>query len=111
MRRKLFSQFLANVLMFFLLTILATVLAFVLLSSASGLISGSLAKNRYPASAVIEDDYSQIDASDIVRSGGGVQVVDKDYRVVLSHGLDTIGKDQLTVEEFTTFLMESKSTP
>lgn len=111
MRRKLFSQFLANVLMFFLLTILATVLAFVLLSSASGLISGSLAKNRYPASAVIEDDYSQIDASDIVRSGGGVQVVDKDYRVVLSHGLDTIGKDQLTVEEFTTFLMESKSKP
>ena len=111
MKRKLFSQFLGNFLMIFLLTILATVLAFVLLSFASGLISGSLAKNQYPASAIIKEDYSQIDASAVVRSGGGVQVVDKEYRVVYSHGLDTIGKDELTVEEFTTFLIESKSKP
>ncbi|HHV72642.1 MAG TPA: HAMP domain-containing histidine kinase [Clostridia bacterium] len=94
-----------------MLTILATALAFVLLSFASGLISGSLAKNQYPASAIIKKDYRQIDASAIVQSGGGVQVVDKEYRVVYSSGLDTIGKDRLTAEEFTTFLTESKSKP
>lgn len=111
MRRKLSNQFLQNFLVIFLLTILDTVLAFVLLSFASGLIADSLAKNQYPASAIIKEDYRQIDASAVVKNGGGVQVVDKGYRVVYTSGLDTIGKDKLTVEEFTTFLTESKSKP
>jgi signal transduction histidine kinase len=111
MKRKLSNQFFRNFLVIFLLTILDTVLAFVLLSFASGLIAGSLAKNQYPASAIIKEDYKQIDASAIVENGGGVQVVDKEYRVVYSRGLDTIGKDKLAVEEFTTFLTESKSKP
>ena len=109
--KRLSNQFLRNFLVIFLLTILDTVLAFMLLSFASNLISGSLAKNRYPASAIIKDDYRQIDASVVVQNGGGVQVVDKEYRVVYSSGLDTIGKDKLTAGEFTTFLTESKSKP
>lgn len=111
MKSKLSNQFLRNFLVIFLLAILDTVLAFVLLSLASGLISGSLAKNRYPASAIIQDDYRQIDSSAVVQNGGGVQVVDKEYRVVYSSGLDTIGKEQLAPEEFTAFLTESKSKP
>ena len=111
MKRKLSNQFFINFLVIFLMTILDTVLAFVLLSFASGFISGSLAKNRYPASAIIKENYNQIDASEVVESGGGVQVVDKEYRVVYSKGLDTIGKDKLTVEEFTVFLTESKNKP
>ncbi len=111
MKRKLSNQFLINFLVIFLLTILDTALAFVLLSFASRLISGSLVKNQYPASAIIKEDYRQIDASGVVENGGGVQVVDKEYRVVYSRGLDTIGKDKLTVEEFTAFLTQSKSRP
>ena len=111
MKRKLSNQFFRNFLVIFLLTILDIVLAFVFLSFASGLISGSLAKNRYPAGAIIKEDYNQIDASAVVKNGGGVQVVDKEYRVVYSRGLDTIGKDKLTIEEFTAFLTESKSKP
>ena len=111
MKRKLSNEFLRNFLVIFLLTILDTILAFVFLSFASGLIAGSLAKNQYPASAIIQEDYNQIDASDVVKSGGGVQVVDREYRVVYSKGLDTIGKDKLTIEEFTAFLTESKNKP
>jgi len=111
MKRKLSNQFLGNFLVIFLLTILATVLAFAMLSFASGLISGSLVKNRYPASAIIKEDHRQIDSSAVVENGGGVQVVDKDYRVVYSRGLDTIGKDRLSAGEFTAFLKESKSKP
>lgn len=111
MRRKLSDQFFRNFLVIFLLTILDTILAFVLLSFASRSIAGSLAKNQYPASTIIKEDYNQIDASAVVQNGGGVQVVDKNYRVVYSRGLDTIGKDELTVEEFTAFLTESKSKP
>ncbi|NLM94793.1 MAG: HAMP domain-containing histidine kinase, partial [Firmicutes bacterium] len=54
------------------------------------------------------DDYSQIDASPIVKSGGSVQVIDKDYRVVRSEGPDAIPQQQLTPTEFTEFLMWSK---
>ena len=108
MKRKLSNQFLVNFVVILLLTILATILAFVLLSFASNLISDSLAKNQYPAASLIQEDYRQIDASDVVEKGGGVQVVDKEYRVVYSSGLDTLGKSQLSAGEFTTFLTESK---
>ena len=75
-KRKLSNQFLKNFLVIFLLAILDTILALMLLSFASRLIAGSLTKNRYPASAIIKDDYEQIDASAVVQNGGGVQVVD-----------------------------------
>jgi len=110
-KRKLSNQFLRNFLVIFLLAILDTVLAFMLLYFASRLISGSLTKNRYPASAIMKDEYNQIESSAVVKNGGGVQVVDREYRVVYSKGLDTIGKDKLTAEEFTAFLKESKSKP
>ncbi|HOQ10535.1 MAG TPA: HAMP domain-containing sensor histidine kinase [Syntrophomonadaceae bacterium] len=111
MNRTLSNQFLISFVVIFLLTILATVLAFVMLSFASQFIAGSLVKNQYPASAIIKDDYNQIDATPVVQNGGGVQVIDKEYRVVFSRGLDTIGKDQLSAGEFTKFLLESKSKP
>lgn len=111
MKRKLSNQFLRNFWVIFILTILDTVLAFVLLSFASRWIAGSLAKNQYTAKTIIKEDYRQINASPVVQNGGGVQVVNKEYRVVYSKGLDTIGKNQLTAEEFTRFLTESQSKP
>jgi signal transduction histidine kinase len=111
MKRKLSDQFLSNYLIVFLLTMLVTAFAFAMLSIASGLIADTLAKNRYTASAIIKEDYTQIDSSEVVQNSGGVQVVDKDYRVVYSSGLNTLGKSQLTVGEFTAFLLESKEKP
>lgn len=111
MKKKLSNQFLGNFFIIFLLTIFDIILAFALLSYASGLIADSLVKNRFPASSIIKDDYRQIDASAVVENGGGVQVVDREYRVVYTEGLDTIGKDRLTAEEFTAFLTESPKKP
>jgi hypothetical protein len=71
MKRKLSNQFLGNFLVIFLLTILDIILAFVLLSHASGLIADSLVKNKFPASSIIKDDYRQIDSSEIVENGSG----------------------------------------
>jgi signal transduction histidine kinase len=110
-KRKLSNQFLRYFWVMFLLFILATVLAFVLISVASSWIAGSLAKNRYSASAIMKEDYRQIDTSAVVENGGGVQIVDKDLRVVYSSGVDTIRKDKLSIQEFTAFLTENKSNP
>jgi signal transduction histidine kinase len=82
-----------------------------MLSFASSLISGNLAKNKYPASAIIKEDYTQIDTSAILQNGGGVQIMDTEYRILLSAGLDTIGKNQLSAEEFKSFLIESNDKP
>lgn len=109
MKRKLSNQFLVNFLTIFLLTILATVLAFFLLSIASKMIYGNLLKNQYSASSIIKENYQEIDATDIVNNGGGVQIVDKNYRIIYSEGLNTFDKDQFSIEEFTKFLTESKS--
>ncbi len=109
MRRKLSRQFLTNYLIVFLLSILAAFFAFLLLSLANGMLSDTLMKNIYPASSIMRDDYAKIDASPVIQNGGGVQVVDKTYRVLYSGGVDTIGKEQLSAAEFTDFLVQSKS--
>ena len=109
MRRRLSSQFLLNYLVILLLTAAATYLALALLGLASGKIAGQLAKARYPASAIIKEDYAQIDASPVILAGGGVQVIDEQLRIVYSGGIDTLGKTQLSVEEFTDFLRRSRS--
>lgn len=109
MKKKISNQFFAHYLVVLFLVFLATVLAVLLLSFASQLASNTFAKNKYPASAIMQDDYKQIDAAPIVQNGGSVQVIDKEYRVVLSEGEDAIPQKQLTAGEFTNFLVRSKS--
>ena len=109
MKRKLSNQFFINYLIIFLLVILATAIAISLLSLSSALASAAFVKNKYPASSIVKDDYRQIDASLIVKNGGSVQIIDKDYRVVFADGKDTIIKSQLSAAEFTDFLIQSKS--
>ena len=111
MRRKLSNQFHSSYLVVLLLTILATALAFVLLSLASGWIEGGLTKNRYSADSIMRQNIAQIDSSGVVASGGGVQAIDKQYRIIYTQGLDTFGKSQLSVEEFTAFLLENHTKP
>lgn len=109
MKHKISNQFLSHYLIVFLLSLLALAAAFFLFAFADSFVSGTLMKNTYPASVLMRDDYTQIDTNAVVRNGGGVQVVDRDYRVVFSAGLDTIGKQQLSVSEFTDFLTRSRS--
>lgn len=111
MKNKISNQFLGHFLIIFLITILATALTFALISAASGMISASLTKNRFPADSIIKEDYTQIDDSEVVENGGGVQIVDKNYTVVYTAGLDTINKEQLDAQEFTDFLTESGNMP
>jgi signal transduction histidine kinase len=108
MKKKIANQFLTHYLVVFVMVILSTVLSFSLMSFASQLASDLFAKNKYPASSIMQDDYNQIDTAQVVQNGGSVQVIDKEYRVVVSQGKDAIPKKQLTAAEFTEFLRLSK---
>lgn len=109
MKQKISNQFLINYLIAFLLSIFAAISAVILLSFASDILSRTLVKNNYPASAYIQDDYTKIDSSPIIENGGGIQIINKDYEIVYTRGINTIKKNKFTTEEFTDFLIYSKS--
>jgi signal transduction histidine kinase len=108
MKNKISNQFLKNYLIVFLLSIVATVFAYILLSFATDIISNTLVKNRYPAEHIMKDNIVDIDSEPVVQNGGGVQVINDKYEVVYSEGLNTLGTKKFTVSEFTNFLIKSK---
>lgn len=109
LKKKISNQFLVNYLIAFMLSIFAAISAVLLLSFASDVLSRTLVKNNYPASAYIQDDYTKIDASPILENGGGIQIINKNHEVVYSRGINTLNKDKFTTSEFTDFLIYSKS--
>jgi signal transduction histidine kinase len=109
MKSKISNQFLINYLIAFVLSILAAFFALLLMSFASDVIAKTLVKNRYPASQIMRDDYREIDPGPVVQNGGGIQVINEEYEVVYSAGLDTLATKHFTTQQFTEFLMQSKS--
>jgi signal transduction histidine kinase len=90
------------------MSILAAVFAFLLLSFANDVISKTLVKNRYSASLIMRDDYTKIDPEPVIQNGGGVQIINEQYKVIFSEGLNTLETTQLTAGQFTDFLVHSK---
>lgn len=109
MKRKISNQFFTQYIIIFILVIAATVSAYFLMILANQLAAGLFAKNRYPASEIMRDDYKYIAYAPVVQNGGSVQIVDSEYRVLLSEGDDVFPQKQLTAAEFTEFLVWSKS--
>lgn len=109
MKGKISNQFLVNYALMFIISSTIAVFAFILSDFANHVISTTLIKNNYTAESLMQDDYNRIDTTKVVNNGGGVQVINSNYEVVLSKGLNTFSKDKLTVSEFTDFLTASQS--
>ncbi len=109
MNRKIENKFLTNYILMFIISTMIGVFAFMLLGFANDVLSKTLVKNHYTAKSLMRDDYKYIDVTSVVEHGGGIQIINADYEVEFSEGLNTITKDKLTVEEFTEFLIMSKS--
>ncbi len=108
MKLKIKNQFLLNYIIMFLISIIVTVGAFLLLSFFDDMVSKTLMKNNYTASSLMKDDYQQIDFDAVVQNGGGVQIVNDKLTIVRSEGINKFLKDSMTVSEFTQFLINSK---
>ncbi|HBW34580.1 HAMP domain-containing sensor histidine kinase [Desulfosporosinus sp. BICA1-9] len=109
MNRKIENRFLANYVVMFIISTMIGIFAFMLLGFANDLIAKTLVKNNYTAQNLMMDDYKSIDTTSVVDKGGGVQVINTNYEVLYSAGINTLLKDKLTTEEFTEFLVLSKS--
>ncbi len=109
MNRKIQNWFLANYVLMFILSIMVIGSTLLLLSFANYMVGETLVKNHYTAASLMRDDYRQIETAEVIANGGGVQVINRDYEVVLSAGLDAIGKERLSVQEFTDFLTANRA--
>lgn len=110
LKRGIGRQFLGYYLFVILLSLLAGLAAYGMLSLANGMLAGNLLKDRYPASAYLESSPEEIDAREIVENGGGLQVVGSDYSIRYSAGLNPLDPTDLNAASFTRFLMNSGNT-
>ena len=109
MNTKIENRFLVNYILMFIISTMIAFFAFMLLGFAGDVTAKNLVKNTHTAKSLMQDDYRLIDTSKVIDNGGGVQVVNTNYEVVYSVGLNTFVEEQLTTAEFTDFLIKSKS--
>jgi signal transduction histidine kinase len=109
MNRKIENGFLVNYVLMFIISSMIGLFTFMLLGFANDVISKTLVNNNYTAKSLMKDNYKAIDTKTVTDNGGGVQVINPNYEVAYSAGLNTLSKDRLTTAEFTDFLMMSKS--
>lgn len=109
MKNKISNQFFISYIIVFVMSIVATAIAIQAMSFADSVIAKTLVKNNYTADSIMQDDYTTIDTTVVVENNGGVQVVNKNYKVIYSDGLNILGDETLTKEEFTDFLINSNS--
>jgi len=109
MNKRIQNRFLGNYVLMFIISTMIALFSLMILGFANDVISKTLVKNNYTAKNLMRDDYKGINKAAVIDNGGGVQVINANYEVVLSSGINTIQKDKLTTAEFTNFLIMSKS--
>jgi signal transduction histidine kinase len=108
MRGKIANRFLINYVLMLFLSILITFIVFAMTDFANDIINKNLMKNNYTAEQLMKDDDRAIPYDEVLDHGGGVQIINSELEIVLSEGIDTIGKKKLSMKEWTEFLADSK---
>ena len=105
---KLKNRLLFNYVSIFLITTLIAISAYFLFNLMSVYLEDSLVKNKYTANSLMKDNISDIDYSEVLSNNGGIQVINSDYRIIFSKGINTFPRTQLTISEWTDFLIRSQ---
>ncbi len=106
---KIKNRILINYILMFLITSVIALAALTVFSVVSGRMEGRLVKSRYTAAGLMEDKAEDIAYEGVVENNGGIQVVDSNYKIILSRGLNNFTKQKLTAAEFTKFLTETQN--
>jgi signal transduction histidine kinase len=109
MNRRIQNRFLGNYVLMFIISTMIALFALMLLGFTDDVISKTLVKNNYTAKILMQDNYKDINTAAVIDNGGGVQVINSNYEVVFSDGINTIPKDKLTKSEFIDFTITSNS--
>ena len=87
---KVKNQFLLNYILVYIITLVIAVFLCIVLGVLSSKIENSLVKNKYTASGLMKNNIQEIKYDDVVKNNGGLQVINKEYRVIFSKGIDTL---------------------
>lgn len=79
------------------------------LGIVSSNIDRTLIKNKYTANSLMKDNIQNIEYSNVLKNNGGIQVINQDYNIIFSKGINNFSKKQLTISEFTEFLTRSQN--
>ncbi|MNO57021.1 putative sensor histidine kinase TcrY [compost metagenome] len=110
MRKQNISyQLLKNYIVIFLITTVITLLVIIGLLSINRLGSEDIIYNQLTASKLMNNDYRGIDSRVVEDVGGGLQVVNSNFEIVYSIGHSPFVSNQISVKEFTDFLMNTSS--
>ncbi|OMD72578.1 sensor histidine kinase [Paenibacillus odorifer] len=108
MRKQNISyQLLKNYIAIFLITTVITILVIVALFCMNRLGSKDIIYNQLKAAKLMQNDYQRIDTSVVNDVGGSLQVVNSNYEVIHSIGNNPFTSKQISVKEFTDFLMNT----
>ncbi|MGK0468326.1 HAMP domain-containing sensor histidine kinase [Clostridium sp.] len=106
-KKKVANMLLKNYLLLFIFsTIVFIVVSLIISVSFKGLIKFEEIP-ELSAAQVMRDDYKNIDYSKILKYKGGIHVIDKNYKVVFSKGINPQKVNQYTKNEFSEFLINS----
>ncbi len=97
---QLLKNYMLVLFIFPLLSILVMV-GLTRLDSRNELYSGNIAEQ------LMQDNYAAIAAGPILEKGGGIQVLDSQFKLLRSEGLNPLGTSQLQPDEFVNRMMES----
>lgn len=105
--RKISNHFFINYIFMFFLSLLVIAFFILAIGFTQHVITENLMKNIYTANDLMKDNYKDIDVSGVLKNNGGVQIIDENYRVIMSKGLNNLHKNKYSLEEFTDFLTSS----
>ncbi len=106
---KVKNRILMNYIIMFIISTTIAIIAFYALGMVSGLLENSLVKNNYTAYSLMKDNIADIHFEDVLKYNGGLHIIDEDYNVIYSKGINGFPKSKLTASEFTDFLTSSQS--
>lgn len=106
-KKKVANMLLINYLLLFILSFIVFIgMSLLILVSFKNLVKYDEVKELSVAE-IMRDNYENIDFSQILKYKGGVQVIDRNYKVVFSKGINPEHVGQYTKRQFTEFLINS----
>lgn len=106
---KVKNRILLNYIIMFVISTTIAIIAFYAITLVSAFLENSLVKNKYTANSLMKDNIDEIQYEDVLKYNGGLHILDKDYNVIYSKGINGFPKSKLSASEFTDFLINSQS--
>lgn len=96
-----------NYIIMVLVSSILIIVPFLLIVIFSDYMQDKIVTYKYNAKSIMCDDIERINIDEVVKNHGGVQVIIKDLEVIQLGGINSISQKQLTVSEWTDFLIQS----